>query len=202
MQDFTIVRRGFEPREVDTYIVSLESQIEKRDKKIEEYRSREDAISRAVVEAQMMADSIIEKAKEEASRLKEEATARLESLRAEALQLRNSLTEFQESYNRILRRYLYSSHCDDLRKLYDRLDELLSEIGIDPNTLPKYPPVHEKPPEDGGDSGTSFFTSIDNDGLAHVLNEALASEPQDETSAADVSDFSRHGAPADHTEGV
>ena len=60
MKDFTIVRKGFDTTEVDTYIVDLEAEIAKRDKKLEEYRSKEDAIKRAVVDAQLIADAIQE----------------------------------------------------------------------------------------------------------------------------------------------
>ena len=38
MKDFTIVRKGFDTTEVDTYIVDLENELQKKDQLIEEYR--------------------------------------------------------------------------------------------------------------------------------------------------------------------
>lgn len=148
MQDFTIVRKGFDTTEVDSYIVGLESEIEKRDQKIQEYRSKEDAINRAVIDAQLIADAIVAKAREEASTIKSEASAELEALRTEALSLRKNLTEFQESYNRLLRRYLFTAHCTDMNQLFGRLDTLLKNIDVDPESLSPLPPVQEQPQED------------------------------------------------------
>lgn len=148
MKDFTIVRKGFSTTEVDTYIVNLEAEIAKRDKKLEEYRSKEDAINRAVVDAQLIADAIVAKARAEAATIKQDASAELEALRKQALTLRSNLVDFQESYNRILRRYLFASHCTDMNQLFNRMETLLSNIDADPDALEPLPPVQEIPMED------------------------------------------------------
>ena len=147
MKDFTIVRKGFDTTEVDSYIVDMENELKKRDKLIEEYRSRENAINKAVIEAQLTADSIIAKAKEDASHLRADATEELSSIRAEALKLRANLVEFQESYNRLLRRYLYNSHCEDMTQIFDRLEKVLLDSGVDVEELPGLPEVQNAPHE-------------------------------------------------------
>ena len=148
MKDFTIVRKGFSTTEVDTYIVNLEAEIEKRDKKLEEYRAKEDAINRAVVDAQLIADAIVAKARAEAATIKHDASSELEDLRKRALTLRANLADFQESYNRILRRYLYASHCADMNQLYTRMETLLNNIDVDPDALSAMPPLQEQPQDD------------------------------------------------------
>ena len=161
MKDFTIVRKGFDTTEVDTYIVDLEAEIAKRDKKLEEYRSKEDAINRAVVDAQLIADAIVAKARAEASNLKHEASVELEALRQQALTLRTNLVEFQESYNRILRRYLFSSHCTDMNQLFTRLETLLHNVDTDPDSLGPLPQVYDHPMEETvtpAVTGPSFTT--------------------------------------------
>ena len=148
MKDFTIVRKGFDTTEVDTYIVNLEAEIAKRDKKLDEYRSKEDAINRAVVDAQLIADAIVAKARAEAATIKKDASKELEALRSQALTLRTNLVDFQESYNRILRRYLFASHCTDMNQLFNRLESLLTNVDADPDALKPLPPVHEQPLEE------------------------------------------------------
>lgn len=164
MKDFTIVRKGFSTTEVDTYIVNLEAEIEKRDKKLEEYRTKEDAINRAVVDAQLIADAIVAKARSEAASLKYDASRELEDLRKQALILRANLVDFQESYNRILRRYLYASHCADMNQLYTRMESLLNNIDVDSDTLPAMPALQEHPQED-------FMSAPAASASAHINSE-------------------------------
>ncbi|MBR2264890.1 MAG: hypothetical protein IJ917_11250 [Firmicutes bacterium] len=147
MKDFTIVRKGFDTTEVDSYIVDLENELQKKDKLIEEYRGRENAINKAVIEAQLAADSIIAKAKEDAAHIRSDVTAELGGLREEALKLRANLVEFQESYNRLLRRYLYNSHCEDMTQIFDRLTQVLAETGVDVDQLSPLPEVQGEPQE-------------------------------------------------------
>lgn len=176
MQDFTIVRKGFEPTEVDTYIVSLESQIEKLNKRIEEYRTKEDAINRAVIDAQLIADAIVTKAKEEASSLKEQATAELEDLRIKGLKLRENMTEFQESYNRVLRRYLYAAHCEDMHQIYDRLDTVLKEMGVEEKDIAPAPQIQAEPSEEF----PSVFSAEDAEEPTHTDENSPAAKSLDE----------------------
>ncbi|MCR5005390.1 MAG: DivIVA domain-containing protein [Clostridiales bacterium] len=147
MKDFTIVRKGFDTTEVDSYIVDLENELKKKDQLIEEYRDRENAINKAVIEAQLTADSIIAKAREDAAHIRSDVTAELGSLREDALRLRGNLIEFQESYNRLLRRYLYNSHCEDMNQIFDRLSQVLSDTGVDLDQLSPLPEVQGEPQE-------------------------------------------------------
>ena len=150
MKDFTIVRRGFDTTEVDSYIAGLENEIEKRNHTIARYREQEDAINRAVIEAQITADSIIKKANEDASRIHQEAASELGAIRAEAMKLRANLAEFQESYNRLLRRYLYTGHCEDMTQIYDRLESVLATIDVDPASLAPMPEIQSEPLDASG----------------------------------------------------
>lgn len=145
MVDFTIVRKGFDTKEVDTYIVSLESELQKKETRLNEYRSKESAINQAVIEAQLIADSIVSKAREEAAQLKSEAAAELVGLRQQILALRSNLSEFQESYNRLLSRYIFQSHCEDMNRIYDRLETLMNKMELDPDKMAAMPPVIDQP---------------------------------------------------------
>ncbi len=170
MKDFTIVRKGFDTTEVDTYIVDLENELQKREQLLQEYRDRENAINRAVIDAQMMADSIVSKAKEEAAGIRSSATAELEDIRKEALALRDNLAQFQDSYNRLLRRYLYTGHCEDMTQIFDRLEKALSELEIDKSALAPLPEVHDEPQEDASSRILSETQKLNLNAIAEAEN--------------------------------
>ncbi len=180
MKDFTIVRKGFDTTEVDSYIVDLENTLEKKEKELQEYRSKESAINRSVIDAQIMADSILAKAKEDAAHIRADVTAELGELRKEAMTLRTNLTQFQESYNRLLRRYLYTGHCEDMTQIFDRLEKVMGELGYKEGEVPPLPEVQSEPQEDASDRVLSETQKLN----LHAIKEADEKYNLDEISNA------------------
>ncbi len=180
MKDFTIVRKGFDTTEVDSYIVDLENKLEKRERELQEYRAKESAILRSVIDAQLMADNIIAKAKEDASHIRADVTAELGELRKDALRLRTNLTQFQESYNRLLRRYLYAGHCEDMTQIFDRLEKIMGELDMPKEEVPPLPEVQASPQDDPSDRVLSETQKLN----PRAINEADQSYNLDEISNA------------------
>ena len=136
MKSFTTVRRGFDPAEVEQYILELEATLSKKEQQLTDYQNKENAITKAVVEAQLTADSVIRAANDEAEKLKMEAAAELEDVKQKATALRQNLIAFQQEYNRILQQYLVAVRCTDMVEIFDRLDALLAKLGTDKEELP------------------------------------------------------------------
>ena len=145
MKSFTTVRRGLDPSEVEQYIRELEATLGKKEQQLKEYQNKEAAITKAVVEAQLTADSIVKTANDEAETLKKEAAAELEDVKQRAGALRQKLIAFQQDYNRILQQYLVSVRCTDMVEIFDRLDTLLAKLGTDKEDLPPIPDAPEEP---------------------------------------------------------
>ena len=145
MKSFTTVRRGFDPAQVEQYIRELEATLSKKEQQLTDYQNKENAITKAVVEAQLTADSVIRAANDEAEKLKMEAAAELEDVKQKATALRQNLIAFQQEYNRILQQYLVAVRCTDMVEIFDRLDALLAKLGTDKEELPPLPDAAEEP---------------------------------------------------------
>ena len=101
MKSFTTVRRGLDPAEVEQYIRELEATLSKKDQQLADYQKKENAITKAVVDAQLTAATVIKTANDEAEKLKQDAAAELEDVKQKATALRQKLIAFQQEYNRI-----------------------------------------------------------------------------------------------------
>lgn len=145
MKSFTTVRRGFDPAEVEKYIYELEATLSKKDQQLADYQKKEIAITKAVVDAQLTAASVIKAANDDAVKLKQEAAAEMEDVKQRATALRQKLIAFQQEYNRILQQYLVAVRCTDMVEIFDRLDALLIKLGTDKEELPSPPDAPEEP---------------------------------------------------------
>ena len=143
MKSFTTVRRGLDPAEVEQYIRELEATLSKKDQQLADYQKKENAITKAVVDAQLTAATVIKTANDEAEKLKQDAAAELEDVKQKATALRQKLIAFQQDYNRILQQYLVAVRCTDMVEIFDHLDALLAKLGTDKEELPPLPGVPE-----------------------------------------------------------
>lgn len=89
MKSFTTVRRGLDPAEVEQYIRELEATLSKKDQQLADYQKKENAITKAVVDAQLTAATVIKTANDEAEKLKQDAAAELEDVKQKATALRS-----------------------------------------------------------------------------------------------------------------
>lgn len=128
LQNFTIVKRGYDPNEVDEYIKALENQIN-------EYKEKSSAINKAIINAQLAADNIINAAHEQtkkilleaerdASEMRQKTINKVSSLKINIANQRNLWESFQKDYNAILDKYLKPFDASDMEPVFSKLGEL------------------------------------------------------------------------------
>ena len=129
--NFTEVKRGYDPDEVDNYIASL-------DNVIKSYKEKDNAIKNAIISAQVAADNMIKNAKMQADEYKVQIGRELEKMRAEVERERVKIQEFHEVYANLVRKYLIRLDEKDTSNLnnhlneVDRLIDLLMESDLMP----------------------------------------------------------------------
>ena len=117
MESFSIVKRGYNPQEVDEYIETLEQVIKS-------YKDKDNAIKNAIISAQVAADNILKNTHLEAAEYKSHTLAQLRHIHDSVENQRNRLQSFQDDYNDLLRKYLRSFEESDVSVVYERIDEL------------------------------------------------------------------------------
>ena len=129
--NFTEVKRGYDPDEVDNYIASL-------DNVIKSYKEKDNAIKNAIISAQVAADNMIKNAKLQADEYKVQIGRELEKMRVEVERERVKIQEFHEVYASLVRKYLMkldekdTSNLNNYLNEVDRLIDLLMESDLIP----------------------------------------------------------------------
>lgn len=129
MEQFSIVRKGYSPAEVDRVMEALEQKVAQQEKKLEEYRAREDVLDQMEVQARLKAEAIIANANAMADERIRQAMQELENIRQDALGLRELIETFQREYNQLLRQYMLRIRTDEFPELMSRLGELIEQTG-------------------------------------------------------------------------
>ena len=117
MEQFTYVKRGYDPEEVDRYISTLEQVIKS-------YKDKDNAIKNAIISAQVAADNMIKNAKAQADEYKIQITQELEKAKDEVARQRMRIQAFQDVYSGLVRKYLVEIHENDMTDLFGRLDDI------------------------------------------------------------------------------
>jgi len=115
LEQFTYVKRGYDPEEVDKYIATLEQVIKS-------YKDKDNAIKNAIISAQVAADNMIENAKAQAREYKAQIARELEKARIEIDRQRMRIQAFQDVYSGLVRKYLTEIDGNDMNSLYSHLD--------------------------------------------------------------------------------
>ena len=123
MEQFTIVRRGYDPEEVDKYISTLEQVIKS-------YKDKDNAIKNAIISAQVAADNMVKNAKMQADEYKAQIGRELGKVTAEINRQRIKLQAFNDIYTSLVRKYLVEPKESDMRDLFARLDDVDKMISI------------------------------------------------------------------------
>ena len=123
MEQFTQVKRGYDPQEVDKYIATLEQVIKS-------YKDKDNAIKNAIISAQVAADNMIKNAKLQADEYKGQIVKELEKVRQEVDRQRMRVQAFQDVYNGLIRKYLTEMDGDDVSELHKRLDDVDNLIAV------------------------------------------------------------------------
>ena len=123
MEQFTIVRRGYDPDEVDKYISTLEQVIKS-------YKEKDNAIKNAIISAQVAADNMVKNAKMQADEYKAQIVRELSKVSGEVERQRIKLQAFQDIYSSLVRKYLTEPKENDMKELFARLDDVDKIINI------------------------------------------------------------------------
>ena len=123
MEQFTIVRRGYDPEEVDKYITTLEQVIKS-------YKDKDNAIKNAIISAQVAADNMIKNAKLQADEYKAQIARELGKVSNEVEKQRIKLQAFKDIYSSLVKKYLLQPKEEDMRDLFERLDDVDRMINI------------------------------------------------------------------------
>ena len=117
MESFSMVKRGYNPQEVDEYIDTLE-------KVIKSYKDKDNAIKNAILSAQVAADNILKNTHLEVAEYKTRTLAQLRHIYESVETQRSRLQAFQDDYNDMLRKYLKGFDETDVAFINGRIDEL------------------------------------------------------------------------------
>lgn len=117
MEQFTFVKRGYDPEEVDKYITTLEQVIKS-------YKDKDNAIKNSIITAQMTADNIMRTAQAQADTYKLQIGEQLAYMRDTLEQQRKHLQAFQEVYTNMLRKYIQELEQSNMNELFTKIDEM------------------------------------------------------------------------------
>ena len=117
MEQFSYVKRGYSPEEVDKYIATLEQVIKS-------YKDKDNAIKNAIISAQVAADNVVRNAHLQAEEYKGRILKQLSGFRSAIDTERMRLQAFQDVYNSLMRKYLHDIDPADITELGRRLDDM------------------------------------------------------------------------------
>lgn len=120
---FNLVKKGYDPEEVQEYIQLL-------DKEIKTYKDKEQFISSALVEAQITAKNIIEDAKKQAQKIEDDAVDKLKDIKNKIEKSKEKIYQFQEDYTNFTKRFEASFNETELNKLLTSLDSIYTSLEV------------------------------------------------------------------------
>lgn len=135
LEQFTYVKRGYDPEEVDRYISTLEQVVKS-------YKEKDNAIKNAIISAQIAADNMVKNAKAQADEYKGQIGKELDKVTDEVNRQRVKIQAFQDVYAGLVRKYLTDIDDKEISELYSRLDDIdkmivrLKETDIVPPVSP------------------------------------------------------------------
>lgn len=140
-QVFSIVRHGYSPEEVDSYILELQALINQRNREIKAYKAREEEISKIEADAYAKADAILEQANRTADGIMQKAHSYSGNIRHDSIQdlsdiaertraLKVKLDQFRDAYDQIVQQYLIATRAQELSALYADLEAFMDQIGL------------------------------------------------------------------------
>ena len=117
MQEFNLVKRGYDPEQVEKYVGQLE-------RTIQEYKDKDLAISNAILNAQVAADNIVRNANIRAEDILKEALDRLDGVHKSVEKQKQVVKNFQDDYTDLVNRYLKTIQTKDFLEIFQSISEL------------------------------------------------------------------------------
>lgn len=117
MNQFTIVKRGYSPEEVENYIGNLE-------RIIQDYKEKDSSITNAIINAQVAADNIIRNAELASDEIRELTISNLDNVYNSIEKQKEIVKEFQEQYYDLVSKYLKDIQTTDFLDIFSSINEL------------------------------------------------------------------------------
>ena len=117
MEQFTYVKRGYDPEEVDKYITTLEQVVKS-------YKDKDNAIKNALISAQAAADNVLRGAQSKAESYKVQISEHLVDIRATLDRQRAGLQKFEEGYSKAVKMCIQELQQFNMGDMFARLDEM------------------------------------------------------------------------------
>lgn len=117
MEEFTIVKRGYSPEEVDYYIGKLE-------RIIDEYKEKDSSITNAIINAQVAADNIIKNAHLASEEIRSTTITHLDTVYKSINKQKEIVKDFQEQYYELVSKYLRDAETTDFLDIFSSINEL------------------------------------------------------------------------------
>ncbi|MCL2499083.1 MAG: DivIVA domain-containing protein [Defluviitaleaceae bacterium] len=117
MEQFSYVKRGYSPEEVNKYIATLEQVIKS-------YKEKDNAIKNAIISAQVAADNVVRNAHMQAHDYKKKITQQLLQVSAAIDTERMRVQAFHDVYSGLMRKYLFEIETADMFEMSRRLDDM------------------------------------------------------------------------------
>lgn len=117
MEQFSYVKRGYSPEEVNKYITTLEQVIKS-------YKEKDNAIKNAIISAQVAADNVVRNAHMQAHEYKKKISQQLIQVSAAIDAERMRLQAFHDVYMGLMRKYLFEVETADMFEMSRRLDDM------------------------------------------------------------------------------
>jgi hypothetical protein len=137
LEQFSYVKRGYSPEEVNKYIATLEQVIKS-------YKEKDNAIKNAIISAQVAADNVVRNAHMQAHDYKKKITQQLLQVSAAIDTERMRLQAFHDVYTGLMRKYLFEVSSADMFEMRRRLDDM--EKLVTDLLAMEVPPVGEPTP--------------------------------------------------------
>lgn len=151
MDQFSYVKRGYNPEEVNKYISTLEQVIKS-------YKEKDNAIKNAIISAQVAADNVVRNAHMQAHEYKKKISQQLIQVSAAIDAERMRLQAFHDVYSGLMRKYLFEIETADMFEMSRRLDDM--EKLVNDLLEMEVPPVESGPPLIPGGESTPVAESV------------------------------------------
>jgi len=112
-----MVKKGYEPSEVNEFIASLEGIIKS-------YKDKDAAIKNAILNAQIAADNIIQNARKEAEETRRGVADYVDTLIASVSHQKDTVNSFLREYTQFFEKYLVRVDSDDFTRINEKINAL------------------------------------------------------------------------------
>lgn len=121
INDFPIVKKGYDPYTVETYLTNLQETLKN-------YQQKDNVINNAIVSAQIAADNIIHEANVKSAKMLADTEAKLEQMQNLLSAQANIIKNFENDYNELVKKYLTNFDGNDVLKIFSKINNIGEKI--------------------------------------------------------------------------